>query len=65
MVIADPFPAFAAHPGARLRVGGLPAFNADYEDAVSGRLPLVVSLVVGGTLLALLAGFRSLLVALK
>ena len=52
-------------PGTRLRVGGLPAFNADYEDAVSGRLPLVVSLIVGGTLLALLAGFRSLLVALK
>ncbi len=52
-------------PGARLRVGGLPAFNADYEDAVSGRLPLVVGLVVAGTLLALLAGFRSLLVAVK
>ena len=52
-------------PGTRLRVGGLPAFNADYEDAVSGRLPLVVALVVGGTFLALLAGFRSLLVALK
>jgi RND superfamily putative drug exporter len=51
--------------GARLRVGGLPAFNADYEDAVSGRLPLVISLIVGGTLVALLAGFRSLLVALK
>ncbi len=52
-------------PGARLRVGGLPGFNADYEDAVAGRLPLVVGLVVAGTWLALLLGFRSLLAPLK
>jgi RND superfamily putative drug exporter len=51
--------------GARLRVGGLPAFNADYEDAIAGRLWLVVALVVGGTLVALLIGFRSVLVPLK
>jgi len=38
-------------PGARLRVGGLPAFNADYEDAVSGRLPL------GDLLLVRMLGF--------
>jgi len=52
-------------PGSRLLVGGLPAFNADYEDAVAGSLGAVVSLVLGGTLVALLAGFRSLLVPLK
>ena len=33
--------------GARLEVGGLPAFNADYEDAVAGRLRSVILLVVG------------------
>ena len=52
-------------PGARLLVGGVPALNADYADAVAGRTPLVVALVVGGTLVALLVGFRSLLVPLK
>lgn len=51
--------------GARLLVGGLPAFNADYEDALAGRLPLVVALVLGGTFVALSLGFRSLLVPLK
>jgi RND superfamily putative drug exporter len=51
--------------GAGLRVGGMPAFNADYEDAIEGSLPLVVALVLGGTLVALLAGFRSVLVAAK
>jgi RND superfamily putative drug exporter len=51
--------------GARVRVGGLPAFNVDYRDAVVGSLPLVVGLVVVGTILALLVGFRSVLVPLK
>lgn len=51
--------------GARLEVGGLPAFNADYEDAVAGRGVTVVALVVLATLLALFAAFRSLLVPLK
>jgi RND superfamily putative drug exporter len=57
--------ALAGLPGARLRVGGLPGFNVDYEDAVAGRSPAVVGLVVAGTLLALLASFRSVLVPLK
>jgi RND superfamily putative drug exporter len=52
-------------PGARLRVGGMPAFNADYEDAVAGRMGAVVALVAGGTLVALALGFRSVLVPLK
>ena len=52
-------------PGARLRVGGLPALRADYDDAVRRRFPLVVALVLGGTLAALFIGFRSVLVPLK
>ncbi len=51
--------------GARLRVGGLPALRADYDDAVRRRFPLVVALVLGGTLVALFLGFRSVLVPLK
>jgi len=51
--------------GATLIVGGLPAFNADYQDAVAGRFWQIVALVVGGTMLALFIGFRSLLVPLK
>jgi putative drug exporter of the RND superfamily len=58
-------PALTGLPGSRLRVGGLPAFNADYEDAVSGRLFGVVGLVVGGTLVALFIGFRSCLIPVK
>jgi RND superfamily putative drug exporter len=58
-------PAVSGLAGARLFVGGVPALNADYADAIARRTPLVVALVVGGTFLALLVGFRSLLVPLK
>jgi putative drug exporter of the RND superfamily len=58
-------PAITGLAGATLHVGGMPAFNADYEDAIAGRFGLVVALVLGGTLLALLAGFRSVLIPLK
>jgi RND superfamily putative drug exporter len=51
--------------GATLRVGGIPALNADYQTIVSDRFASVMALVVGGTLLALLAGFRSLFAAFK
>jgi len=51
--------------GAAMSVGGLPAFNADYQDAVAGRFWQIVGLVVGGTMLALFIGFRSVLVPLK
>lgn len=51
--------------GVRLYVGGLPAFNADYKDAIGGSVASVIGLVVGGTFLALLIGFRSFLVPLK
>ncbi|HKA60722.1 MAG TPA: MMPL family transporter, partial [Gemmatimonadales bacterium] len=52
-------------PVVRVTVGGLPAFNADYQDAVAGRFWQIVALVVGGTMLALLLGFRSVLVPVK
>jgi putative drug exporter of the RND superfamily len=52
-------------PGATLRVGGIAALIADYQTIVSQRLISVLELVVGGTLLALLAGFRSLFAAIK
>jgi RND superfamily putative drug exporter len=51
--------------GGRLLVGGLPGFNADYHYAIGGSLVRVVSVVIGGTLLALFVGFRSVLVPLK
>ncbi len=51
--------------GTRLLVGGLPAFNVDYEALVAAGLPRALSLVVGGTLLALTLGLRSLLVPFK
>ncbi|HSJ62476.1 MAG TPA: MMPL family transporter [Gemmatimonadaceae bacterium] len=50
---------------AAVHVGGLPALNADYQDAVAGRFAGVVALVVAGTMLALFLGFRSVLVPLK
>jgi RND superfamily putative drug exporter len=58
-------PALTGVPGATLLVGGIPALNADYETIVRDRFPFVMSLVVGGTFLALLCGFRSIFVAVK
>ena len=58
-------PALAGVPGATLRVGGIPALNADYQTIVLGRFASVTELVVGGTLIALLIGFRSLFAAIK
>jgi RND superfamily putative drug exporter len=52
-------------PGVRMSVGGQPGFDADYEDTVARHFRRVILLVVGGTFLALFAGFRSLLVAIK
>ena len=52
-------------PDATLLVGGIPALNADYETIIRERLPSVAALVVGGTLLALLCGFRAIFAALK
>ncbi len=51
--------------GATLLVGGIPALNADYETIVERYMPVVLLLVLGGTLVALLAGFRAVFAALK
>ena len=58
-------PALTGVPGATLIIGGIPALNADYESIIRDRFPSVTALVVGGTLLALLCGFRSIVAALK
>jgi RND superfamily putative drug exporter len=52
-------------PGATLRIGGIPALTADYQTIVRNRFGSVIALVVGGTLMALLGGFRSLFAAVK
>ncbi len=52
-------------PGAMLLIGGIPALNADYQTIVIHSFPHVTALVVGGTLLALLVGFRSLVAPVK
>jgi len=52
-------------PGAILRVGGIPAIDADYDSVVKERLPKVVLGVVLGSLLALLIGLRSFFAAVK
>ena len=52
-------------PGAVLRVGGIPALEADYDSVVKERLPKVVLGVILGSLLALLIGLRSLVAAIK
>ena len=58
-------PALSGVPDATLLVGGIPALNADYETIIRQRLPSVAGLVVGGTLIALLCGFRSIFAAVK
>jgi len=52
-------------PGATLRIGGIPALNADYQTIVDAHIVPVTVLVVTGTLIALVGGFRSLFVAVK
>jgi len=51
--------------GAAIRIGGIPALNADYETVVKERLPKVIAGVVLGSLAALLVGLRSLFAAVK
>lgn len=58
-------PALTGVPGATLLIGGIPALNADYETIVINHFWEVTALVVGGTLLALLVGFRSVFAAVK
>jgi len=51
--------------GIRVLVGGLPALNTDYQDAIGGSVVNIVLLIVIGSFVALLVGFRSLLGAFK
>lgn len=51
--------------GIRVRVGGIPALNADYEDAINSRFARIIALVIGLTLVALMIGFRSVLIPIK
>jgi putative drug exporter of the RND superfamily len=57
--------ALTGMPGATLLVGGIPALNADYQTIVSSRMLPAMGLVVVGTFLALMGGFRSLFAAVK
>jgi RND superfamily putative drug exporter len=52
-------------PGATLKIGGIPALDADYQAIVTNRFVPVTAMVLVGTLAALLAGFRSLFAAVK
>jgi RND superfamily putative drug exporter len=51
--------------GAHLDVGGLPGFNADYEDAIRSSLGPVILSVICATLLVLSLAFRSVLIPIK
>jgi RND superfamily putative drug exporter len=51
--------------GASIGVGGMPAFNADYIAAIGARFWRVVALVVLGSFVAMVVGFRSVVVPLK
>jgi len=56
----------AAHAaGPDVRVGGGPAANADFIDAVYGSFPLMIALIAITTFLLLARAFRSLLLPLK
>jgi putative drug exporter of the RND superfamily len=61
----DGAPLLTGVPGATLRIGGIAALIADYQTIVKQRFISVLELVVGGTLFALLVGFRSLFAAVK
>jgi putative drug exporter of the RND superfamily len=51
--------------GATFLIGGSTAATVDFADAVAGRLPLFVAVVIGLSALLLMAVFRSLLIPLK
>ena len=56
----------AAHDaGPGVRVGGQPASNADFVDAVYGSFPLMIALITIATFVMLARAFRSLLLPAK
>jgi RND superfamily putative drug exporter len=58
-------PALTGLGGARVEVGGVPAFNADYEDAIKSTLGSIVIAVICTTLIVLSLAFRSVLIPIK
>jgi putative drug exporter of the RND superfamily len=58
-------PPLERQTGARIMVGGSTAATVDFADAVAGRLPLFIAVVIGLSALLLLVVFRSLLIPLK
>ncbi|MEW2352385.1 MMPL family transporter [Spirillospora sp. NPDC029432] len=61
----DVLPELSARTGARYLVGGATAAAEDYAGKVADRLPLFMAIVVGLSVLLLMAVFRSVLVPLK
>jgi putative drug exporter of the RND superfamily len=57
--------AVAHAAGADVRVGGAPASNADFIDAVYGSFPLMIALITITTFVLLARAFRSLLLPAK
>lgn len=51
--------------GARMLIGGIPAFNSDYRSALTGRFAMLASVVVVATLVVLGVALRSILIPLK
>jgi RND superfamily putative drug exporter len=51
--------------GARIRLGGMPAANTDYADAIASRLWRTIFMVLAAAFVALAIGFRSILIPLK
>ena len=62
---AQPAGTMLGIPGGRVLVGGLPALNVDYEESTIGHFPSIVIAVVAVTLVSLLLGFKSALIAVK
>ncbi|MEV4008107.1 MMPL family transporter [Actinomadura sp. NPDC049753] len=61
----DVLPAVSARTGARFALGGATAAAEDYSAKVAGRMPLFVAIVVGLSVILLMAVFRSVLIPLK
>ena len=51
--------------GTKLAVGGVPAFNVDYEQAIRDAMGTLVASVICATLLVLSLAFRSVLIPIK
>ncbi len=63
--VLDAVRATAAAAEGDVRVGGAPAGNADFVDAVYGSFPLMIALITITTFILLARAFRSLLLPLK